>query len=222
MPYYRRRNYRRKSYRRYPKKGNGQTDYIKMAKSAYNTGMYLKSLLNVEKKFINFASTINPDSVTGTFNSLSLLAQGTGPSQRVGTSIKPHKLHVNIKMAINSSATHTSIRAILFIDKESNGSTPVIADILGGSATIMSNYNHQEASRFITLKDKTFNLSSQGRNEAYFKIYKQFTNIHIHYDGSTATVTDIQDNAFWLFFVSDEATNTPTVNFEAQFIYIDN
>lgn len=220
MPYYRRRYYRKRSYRKYPRKGNGSTDYIRMAKAAYTGVKYLKSLVNVEKKFLDNSFVHNPDNVTGVFSLLNALNQGDGPSQRDGNSVKSWKFNVNMKFTINASANHTSIRVIIFIDKECNGSSVTVNDILNAS-NLLANYNHNESMRFNTLYDRTISLSSTGVQEINLRCFRKI-GFHTKYDGPTASLTDMTDNALWIYTISDQPTTTPTVTIRSQYLYLDN
>lgn len=216
---YRRRRYTRRR-RRYPRKGNGATDYIKMAKAAYSGVNYLRSIVNVEKKFHNASGVVNPDNVTGIFQCLNLIAQGDGPSSRDGNSLKTMKIFVNLNCSINASAASTALRIVLFVDKEANGLTPTISDIFS-AASVTSNYNHNESSRFFTLSDKTMVLTQQASQGRYMKVYRRL-GFHIHFDGTAATVANVQDNNIWLFFISDESVNLPQIAYNSQLIYVDN
>lgn len=217
MPY-RRRTYRRR--RPAARRGYGIRDYAAMAASAYSGVKYLKSLVNVEKHPLLTNATVTPDNVTGTFSCLNLVAQGDTNTSRTGNSILMRSVNINIRYSINASASHSTIRTILFWDKEANGSTPIISDILA-TASALGNYNHDEASRFQVLYDKPLVLSNTGTQELYKRIYKRLQR-HTHFDGTTAAVADIVDYSLWLFFVSDEATNVPAINFNSQVLFIDN
>lgn len=219
MPY--RRSYRRRGYRRrYPRRGSGAVDWMRMAKSAYTGVRYLKSLVNVEKHALDTNYSITPDSVTGNFNCLNLIAQGDTSDARQGNSVKLHGININIKAALNGGATNTTIRFILFYDLQSNGSTPVGADILSNVTTV-GNYNHDNAQRFPILADRRMTICSSGASEKAIRIYRRL-NMHEYFDGTTAAIGDVVSNALWLFVISDETTNTPNVLVRSQLMFIDN
>lgn len=220
MPY--RRGRRRGGYRRrYPRRGNGQMDLVKTAKMAYAGVKYLKGLVNVEKQALESTSTSNPDSTTGSLSCLNLIAQGDAEGNRQGDSIMMKQIHLNIRYTINSSASNTSVRTILFLYKQPQGATPIITFPLS-SATQMSPYNHDNAGLYTILYDKTVCLSNTGQQERYLQITRKFYQVHETFDGATASAADIQRNALWILHVSDEATNTPTVVHRSQLLYVDN
>lgn len=219
MPY-RRRTYRKRSYRRsYPRTGYGLADYAKMAKQAYNGVKYLKSLVNVEKHPLDINTSINPDT-TGLMTLLNATVQGDAEANRAGNSILLRSVNINMKFTMNTSATNTTIRYILFFDKEANGATPTGANILQNVSPI-GNYDHNQASRFEVLYDNRLTLSVNGTSEVVKRIYRRLQR-HTHYDGVAGTAADIVDYGLWLYMVSDEGTNTPTVQIRSQLLFIDN
>lgn len=219
MPY--RRTYRKRSYRRRPvARSYGVSDYAAMAASAYRGVKYLKSLVNVEKHPHDVNTSVNPDATTGVFTLLNGVGQGDAAGDRNGNSILMRSININLKYTINASATNTTIRTILFWDKECNGSTPVAGDFLQ-NVSAMGNYNHDEASRFTMIYDKRISLSISGTQESSRRIYRKLQR-HTHYDGASNAITDMVDYSLWLFMISDEGTNTPTVQFRSQVLFIDN
>jgi len=192
-----------------------------MAQQAWTGVKYLKSLVNVEKHpcDVNVAAQ-TPDNTTGLFNLLTVISQGDNDTDRQGNSILARSVNINLKYQINASASHTTIRTILFWDKECNGATPTISDILQ-TTSVMANYNHNTASQYQILADYRVNLSISGQQETTRRIYRKLQR-HVHFDGASGTIGDIQDYALWLFFVSDEAANTPSVQARSQLLFIDN
>lgn len=217
MAYRRRRSYRR---RRYPRKSTGGTDYIRMAKMAYSGVRYLKSLVNVEKHPLDVSALVNPVSGTGTFTLLNGIAQGDSNNQRQGNSILLRSININLLITMHDQAEHTMVRCILFFDKEANGATPLITDLLAGTGSLQ-NYNHNESSRFYVLSDFRISLSTTGVKETTRRIYRRLQR-HTHYDSSTGNASDIVDYSLWLLCLSDEGTNTPTVSINSQLLFIDN
>ena len=207
MPQYKRKytpyRYNRTRYSR-PRTSTFQ-NYATMAYDAYKGVKYLKSLVNVEKHPLDVTVSQTPENAIGTFSLLNGVAQGDTNITRTGNSVLFTSINLNLKYTINSAASHTQIRTILFYDKECNGATPVIADILS-STNILANYNHDETTRFQKLADFMVNLSISGTQEVSRRVYRKLQK-HTRFDGTSAAIGDIVDNALWLFFLSDEATN---------------
>lgn len=221
MPYRRsyRRSYRRRTYRRVPRTGYGITDYAKMAMQAYSGVKYLKSLVNVEKHPLDINVSVSPDT-TGAMTLLNSTVQGDADNNRSGNSILLRSVNINMKFTMNTSATNTTIRYILFFDKEANGATPTGSNILQNVSPV-GNYDHNQASRFQVLYDNRLTLSVNGTSEITKRIYRRLQR-HTHYDGVAGNAADIVDYGLWLYMVSDEGTNTPTVQIRSQLLFIDN
>ncbi|UYD39136.1 MAG: capsid protein [Wigfec virus K19_668] len=222
MPYRRYSGYRRRGgyRRRYPRRSTGGVDYIKMAKTAYSGVKYLKSLVNVEKHPHETNYNITPDQTTGNFTCLNLIAQGDGTADRTGNRIKMFSTNANIRVTINSLASNTCVRIIMFMDRQANGSVPALSELLNNGATI-ANYNHDYAQRFPILADRKVNLSISGKQETTLRIYRKL-GMHTDYDGATASAGDIVTNSLYIFIISDEGTNTPTVVVRNQLLFVDN
>lgn len=221
MPYNRgyRRRYRRRRY--YPRRGNGGLDLIKTAKAAYQGVKYLRSIVNVEKHALNTVISETPTNTVGSLACLNLIAQGDAEGNRQGDSVMLKQLHINFKYTIHASASHTTIRTIVFFYKQPQGAIPNITFVLA-NATHLSIYNHDNVGLYTILYDKSISLNSTNVTEMTRYMTRKFYQIHQTFDGATAAATDIQTNALWVMFVSDEATNTPTVEARAQLMFIDN
>lgn len=194
---------------------------IKTAKAAYSGVKYLKGLVNVEKHALYTNNTATPDNTVGSLYTLNLIAQGDAEDNRQGDSIMMKKIHINLRYTINASASATSIRTIMFLYKQPQGATPNITFVLQ-NANVLSCWNHDNVGLYTILYDKTVNLSATGTQEVNRMITRSFYQLHETFDGTTAAVADIQTNALWLLFVSDEATNTPTVVWRSELLFIDN
>lgn len=217
---YRRR--RRGGYRRrYPRKGNGTMDLIKTAKAAYTGVKYLRSLVNVEKQALNTSLNTTVSATAGHLQCLNLIAQGDAEGNRQGDSIMMKQIHCNFKYTINSSATHSTIRTIVFLYKQPQGATPTSDFVLSAQAHL-ANYNHDNAGLYTVLYDKSVVLNITSVQERIVQMTRKFYQVHETFDGIGATSTEIQTNALWVLFISDEATNLPSVSMRAQLMYIDN
>lgn len=221
MPRYYRRSYRKSRGRRnrYPRRGTGSVDYIKMAKAAYDGVGYLKTLVNVEKHSHDINGSGNVDNSTGQIILLNGVAIGDDNSTRTGSSILAKSFNTNLKLTFNNSASNTAIRLVIVMDTQSNGSTPIWTDVFTGGGTT-ANYVHDDSVRFKVLYDSIVQLSSS-RPEISKRIYRKL-GMHIYYDGVGSTAATIVKNALWLFMFSDEATNTPAFTYRSQFLFIDN
>ncbi len=127
--------YKKRTKRRYPK-----TNYYPRASSALSLAskaLYVakqtKSLINVERKFIDIAETVSP-STAGNIRSLIEVATGTTNTTREGNSIKLVSLLFRYYMGINQSATNTTLRVMLVCDKQANQAQFTLSGLLQDSS----------------------------------------------------------------------------------------
>lgn len=216
MPY-NKRSYRRYRSRRYKRK---PITYGQIGSKIWRDVRWLKSVINVEKKYldITFNNTI---SETENFQLLNGMQTGDTSSTREGQSIKCVVSFCRFYMTMNSSATTTQIRIMIFIDTQPNATTATSAELLASTTNILSPLTIGYGSRFKILCDKIFRLDTNKLNLEY-KMYKKL-GFHTKYNSSNnGTIADITKNAFYIMMVSDQATNTPTVSFWHRLRFIDN
>ncbi len=161
-----------------------------------------KAMANGELKFHDL--DINDASVTqnGTIveDSVLTIAQGTTESQRIGRKVIVKAIHwrwnLLLSVASNSANVDETIRLILYQDKQTNGATAAITDILE-SDNFQSFNQLANKSRFRTLMDRTYTLNAQvGAGDGTTNTFGNFQvndsiflnmNIPIEYDNSVTT-----------------------------------
>lgn len=121
-----------------------------------------------KKKYVTyqdnpFAGVVNYD--VGSFQSLTGMVQGTTDRTRIGDVIKPISMELRYFAQANQDATGasaTSVRYIVFIDKDHLAAAAVIADVLElqpGTSDFCAPYNIQNVpARFTILYDKMVDL----------------------------------------------------------------
>ncbi|MGN7614506.1 hypothetical protein ACQZV8_20750 [Magnetococcales bacterium HHB-1] len=182
---------------------------------------FLKSVINVEHKFVDKDLAGAVSSTTGSITPLSNLAQGDDYNARNGRSIKLSSLHVRGTVNANASATTTKVRLIIFNDRVSNGSTPAITDVLASSDP-MSFLNLNNTSRFKIIYDRLYRLTDDQDNSVKtFRCNKKL-GWHAKYNGSAGNVNEMQTGHLWFLILSDQATNTPSVDIHTRLRFVDN
>lgn len=219
MPYkkYRKRRPGRKIVK---KRGGG---YLSTAAKALALALMLKRMINVEKKFIESA-TSSAQSTSATVALLTGIAQGDTQNDRNGNSIKAQSVSTKYNVEMNSSATATQVRIMLVIDKNSNGAAPVLSDILdnGVASNAVAHYNSDTAgSRFLILHDKSYSLSINGSRTISGSCYSKL-NHHVKFTSSTGAQASCASGHLYLILWSDESTNTPIITQSSVFRYTDN
>jgi len=179
-------------------------------------GSYARSLPNsVEKKYFN--TTI---SNTGNMNagvvldSMLLIPQGTTDKKRIGNKINVTNINMKGAFSLDDQTTGIPysglIRVILFIDKQANGVTAAVLDILE-AAEIYSWRNMDQVDRFQILRDKVYTVPCNVANALHtgpnLKPWKMSWkgNIPIHYASTTGAMTEIKSNNVGLLYVTDGA-----------------
>lgn len=170
---------------------------------------------SVEKKFLDVGqSAAFPTGVgTATLTLLNGLSQGAGPSARIGGRIEVRSIQFRGNFQSGTTATGiTPLRVKIVYDKETNGLAPNATDIMATDLIYgMNNLNN--AGRFITLLDKTFEpqagvqagsaSSFQAQTiEGYCKL-----NLPTKYNsGNAGTVADISSGSIYALTWSNGAT----------------
>lgn len=181
----------------------------------------LRQLVNTEFKYVDHVATITP-STTATLLALNDMAQGDTSSTRDGQSILMKSVYLQFTSTINASGVATFIRCILFLDSQANASIATVATLLLNATDVTSPLLIGSGNRYKVLYDRRIALTSAGRQGAISKCYKRL-NIHTKYNtGNAGTIADIVSNSLVLLFMSNEATNTPSISYSARLRFIDN
>ena len=217
------------------KKGKNKTtakqDMVALAEHGHDAGAAalrlakrLAKVINIEAKWYDYSSSYTPTS-SGTIDCLSNVPIGTGPSQRVGDSARLQSVEINWTAAINSSETiNTVVRCIVFKDHANGGATPSVNDVLetsGASPAMLSMPDYVNTrERFTILCDDLYQLSKNG-TEAIVRRFQASPKNHLRWRASAGAITDIAEGHLFVLFISDEATNTPTVRLYSRVVYTD-
>lgn len=179
---------------------------------------YIKSRLNTEAKYLDTQATTAP--ATSSIVCVNQIAQGTDAFNRVGNKLRVASLQSNLKFNIHGSATATVVRCCLVLDKAPNGGgAPGITDVFV-SSTPYSLRNVLSMRRFKVLRNFWVRLDTSDP-ETMRLMYKKL-NFRTSYNTTTGAVTAIQEGALYWMFISDEATNGPTISYNTRLRFIDN
>lgn len=144
------------------------------------------------------------------------IAQGTTESTRIGRKCTIRSINwrwMLIKAAASSkSASSDTVRVILYLDKQANGATAGVTDILETDQFLSFN-NLANKSRFRTLMDRTYSMNStagggDGTTEDYteFQLNDSFykkVNIPIEFSGTAGTIGEIRSNNIGCLILSE-------------------
>lgn len=177
-------------------------------------GTYSRS--QVEKKFIDIASATYVCDTTGSVTPLNLCDEGTSVSQRIGRKICMKSVQVRgLIDPVDGATTATLARVMLIWDKQVNGVTATIAEILS-AATANSYMNLDNRERFVVLMDKHYSIGAfsnvattayaQSPTVAHINKYKKIpAGSFTIYDGTGAGIADINTGALYLVTIGSQA-----------------
>lgn len=168
--------------------------------------------------------------MTATIN---IIPQGVTESQRVGRkcTIKSVNWHFRLILperdAVSNPGDPDIVRTILFIDKQANGATATVTDILE-TTQYLSFRNLANSGRFKILYDKNHTMNygamasdgagvvSQARVVKDVNVYKSCS-IPIEFSGTTGVIGEIRSNNFGVLLISSESSANFTSKFRLRF-----
>lgn len=139
--------------------------------------------------------------------SINNIVQGTGEQNRIGRKCVIKKINwrgIALLTNIDAQAsTNDNIRIIMYLDKQCNGASIAVTDLLETDAFLSFN-NLANSQRFRILVDKTIKLTSVagawtgagtefGANSVNFEIFKD-VNIPLEFNSTTGAIAEIRSN----------------------------
>lgn len=183
----------------------------------------MKNLINTEVKYID-TTVQNGATVTTTSNAtpITAVAQGSSDITRNGNSILIKYIVVRWQVFVNATAGDNTLRMIVFIDKDNaKGTAPTNAELFSQNGALgFTNINNTD--RFAILRDVQIDVNATGDKMKSGHFYHDCSRLHVKYDGTDATQGSCAENHIYVLFVSDQATNGPTVNCISRVGFYDN
>ncbi len=203
-------------------RGGGIT-YPNIARKIWRDVQMLKAMINVEDKYIDtnvaftaFAST------APVYTLLNGMQLGTGPSARIGQSIRAASIQMNIGLTQNTSAVNTFVRIMLVVDSQPNSAAPGANDILTTGADPFALRYVPFLPRFNVLYDELIVLTSSNEHGQVLSCTLPL-GFHVQYNTSNAgTIADINKNSLYLVLQSQETVNFASYAFDTRFSFVDN
>lgn len=192
-----------------------------IAESALRQVKQLKR--EVEPKYVDL-DTSTTVSTSGTIIYLHTIPEGDSDGARSGALINAKSVHGNMKLTIHGSATQTVVRLALVRVRDVNGGTPTISQCWSSGGTVggtLALRNLQEAERYKVLWDKKVTLNSVSQPEKLVKFYQKLNSIKMRFNNTAGGNAECEGYGYFLFMISDEATNVPTVLYTTRFVFTD-
>jgi len=199
---------KRKAYTSYSAKPGKKSKFFtrqNYTKSLLVPSRYAVAPKKVELKYDDGTYTITTDQVV----LLTTIANGTGPSDRIGRHVQYHDIQFNLFWQLASG--YNTTRVVLFYDRQSNGASPGLSDVLNSSTDVHALYNPDNRSRFKILWDKTidFDTANVG-TKAIINQRVSLKNLRCEFLGSTSAVTDIDMGAIYFLHINSNGTTLTT------------
>ena len=196
---------------------------------------------NAELKFFDTLKAQTSVTETGTVldDSVNHIAQGVTEENRVGRKCTIRGLHFkgtyNNTVSTVLSATNQSVRIVIVVDKQTNGTAVTVADVLE-DVTEFNGYNSYRnlanSQRFKVLMDRRFNIripavaqTAAGTFSTYLNEYKwEFNkrlNLPIEFSGTTGAIGEIRSNNIAIFAICRDATTRPEVGYTCRVRFSD-
>jgi hypothetical protein len=203
------------------KKKKGRSHAIPAALRGYvrTAGYYKGGSAGNELKFhdldINDAGIAQGGTIAE--DSCLTIAQGDGESERIGRKCTVKSVNWRFAITLPSTGTQAAttdvVRVILYLDKQTNGATAGVTDILE-SDDFQSFNNLANKSRFRTLLDRTYdmNVEGAGAGASWASSAKTITdsfylscNLPIEYDNSATTgaIATMRSNNIGVLLLSE-------------------
>ena len=169
-----------------------------------------------------FGSTVSSTaSITPVFN---FIGQGTDETDRTGNEISVNSVSIPMQISANAvlpALSTETVRVLLILDKQNNGTNPAIADILdiaNASYPFMALQNLYNTKRFKWLYDRKFTLSLQNYPVFNKTIHKSFKFLKVEYDKNDIPTK----NQLYFVLLSDQAVTMPSLVADLRVNFIDN
>jgi hypothetical protein len=160
----------------------------------------------------------------GNIVSLSTVAQGLNYlNNRIGNSVKIQNIIIRFKFQINTAATRTAIRCIVFRDLDGSGTAPISSQLLtttGDGATVLQPKDYLNADRFSFLDDQLFEVCITNDQMVTYQVNIPHEG-HIKYLGTTAAAASNGKGSVYFLVVADEAVSFPSIAYHSRIYFTD-
>jgi len=170
--------------------------------------------------------TLNDESIVAADGGVGPLSQriisGDTANTRDGSQIQLKQIECRLQLVMNTSATTDFVRFVLFLDRQNNGATPAVTDVLV-AADPNANYTHSVVvtKRYRILKDFTVPLSNVGSNRAIVRDFKVKCRDTVSYQGTTDTAASNSRNAVYFLIMGDLTSIQTSFNLDTGIQYTD-
>ena len=204
--------------------GRSRYTVSKRKRGYLRTGGYYGFPTGGELKFIDaFLGATN--CVTGgtVFGIMPAIAIGTGENDRIGRQIMIRRFHlrflIKLQDTTNPLNTTNTVRCLFVMDRQVNGATPAVSDILNISDWQSFN-NLANSHRFRILSDKLYTINCTaggytGTSDIGFAksmhgsiSLPKMAQCPIEYSANTGVISEIRSCGFWFLVIAEKSIST--------------
>lgn len=173
---------------------------------------------------VAFATTVDNTGGTASMIPMTAIAQGDQSIDREGLDVRVQSLKIDGYVTTSASTPTTILRMIIFSDTQQHGVKPTVTELLE-TASVIGLKEHEAKGRFNILLDKKmlYNHYVSGHTSVHkLSYYKKFKNGRkVSYLGTGTTSSNLGKGQLYILMISDQATYTPTVTWNARLKFTD-
>lgn len=176
----------------------------------------IKSMIpKPEKKFFDVSAAATVILSTGTVTSLFVPNPGTSVNAMIGDNCRVKSWFWRASILPNAVAGVNFLRILLVKDRQPNGVTPAVADILT-TVSYISPLLDFNAERFKVIFDRMYTMDNDANGSQVDKIYRR---LNFKYTANVAAAPNT--NGLYLVQLSNQAANGPTTEWYSRVRFTD-
>lgn len=145
------------------------------------------------------------------------IAQGDTAETRDGNAIQIKHMDMRLRITLHASAVSSQVRLLLVRNKQQVADTNPTWTQMFEDHSLVTNFLEARNTKFQVLFDRTYVISSD--KPCAMVHYSKYMNYNVKFNGALST--DIEKGGCYLMAISNEVTNTPTVQYKTRVRYYD-
>ena len=192
----------------------------KLEKKVAKQGVLLK-LIKPELKYIDFSSGSTGIVAAGNFFLLNGVAEGLGPTARIGQRIMMRKLEIRGSVEFdNTDLINNVVRIMIVYDKVPSGVQFTLLQLLEAQS-VNSPRSRDFLKRLTVLSDRRMKLMDVTNFEVNIITHNKKINKLVEYTANNNNITGIATGALYLFMSSNVTANPPELFFRSRVTFFD-
>ncbi len=156
---------------------------------------------------------------------LNLIAVGNDDNTRIGSKVSMRNVSMHVIAQSSAANLEGWLRFLIVKDNMPDGAQAAATDVITAAATAFSNMTdfpiYVAKPRFKILKDRVIKFAgSAATNTQAFRLNCKL-NMPVHYQLDTGLIAALQKNTIYLYILSSEAANGPSVTYNTRLYYSD-